>query len=119
MPDPKDSRKIDNDMRRWEEKLFQADWYNDRYGTEIRGFIRSLLSQERVAIDIESLIKEAQKQAEEKLSKIHEIREEEAIEKARKEEKLAWLENKRCFSCGKEIAPDEFTSTCKDCWELT
>ena len=33
------------------------------------------------------------------------------------EEKIAWLEGRRCHTCGKPIEPHPTTDTCADCFE--
>ena len=38
-------------------------------------------------------------------------------ERGRKEENLAWLEHKRCFTCGRKMKPSPTTDTCHQCWE--
>ncbi|MBI4029166.1 MAG: hypothetical protein HY376_02270 [Candidatus Blackburnbacteria bacterium] len=40
-----------------------------------------------------------------------------ALAQREKEVGEAWLEGRRCFTCGNEMEPKETTNTCDKCWE--
>ncbi|MBI4029481.1 MAG: hypothetical protein HY376_03915 [Candidatus Blackburnbacteria bacterium] len=40
-----------------------------------------------------------------------------ALAQREKEVREAWLEGRRCLTCGNEMEPKETTNTCDKCWQ--